>query len=95
MSVAALLVTLLLAGLMIWNSTPRETVTATVVDAHFVQERGPDGHTRVTLQTADGRTLTAKRPGRHAWKAGDAVTTEIAGSRVLRIHAADAGPRAS
>ena len=77
---------------MTGNAAPKQTVQATVVDARFVQERGPDGHTRIGLRTVDGRNLTATRPGRQRWRTGDVVTAEIAGTRVLRIRAAAADP---
>ncbi len=70
---------------MIWNAAQHETISATIVDSRFVQERGPDGYTRITLQADDGRRYSARRPGRHAWQAGEPVQAVVSGSRVIRI----------
>ena len=80
-----LILALILGMLMIWNASQHETIPATIVDSRFVQERGPDGHTRITLQADDGRRFSARRPGRHLWQAGEAVQVVVSGKRVIRI----------
>ena len=84
-SILGLVFALVLAGFVLWHAAPRETLQATVTDAHFVQERGPQGHTRIRLQAADGRAFAARRPGRHRWQAGDRVGIVVSGARVVRI----------